>query len=296
MKLLLTGSTGFLGKVILEQLRNYDIITLGRKDCDIQSDLTTGPVVLPEVSAVIHAAGKAHMIPGNQKESEDFFTVNVRGTENLLLSLVKSPPSVFVFISSVAVYGQSQGNLIDETAELNATDPYGKSKVLAEKLIMDWCGQYSVKLCVLRLPLVAGPTPPGNLKSMIKGIAKGYYVNIAGGKSRKSIVMGRDIARIIPTAMATGGIFNLTDGQNPTIKELSDLISRQLGKTLPPNVPMWFAKSLALVGDLLGKKAPFNSDILRKLTADLTFDDSKARETLQWSPDQVLKVFSITGK
>ncbi|MBC7915293.1 MAG: hypothetical protein H7Y07_14350 [Pyrinomonadaceae bacterium] len=48
------------------------------------------------------------------------------------------------------------------------------------------------------------------------------------------------------------------------------------------------------MGDILGKRAPINSVKLKKITSDLTFDDSKAREILGWNPTPVLKGFKVS--
>ena len=54
---------------------------------------------------------------------------------------------------------------------------------------------------------------------------------------------------------------------------------------------MSFAKIIGSIGDLLGNKAPLNTLKLKKITSDLTFDDSKARENLGWNPEKVLEYF-----
>lgn len=289
MKILLTGSTGFLGRIILKELRDFQVITLSRTNSAINADLTAGKIELPKVNAVIHAAGKAHIVPKTQKEIEEFNLVNVIGTENLLNSLQANLPESFVFISSVSVYGRIDGNLISEEEPLNAKDPYGISKIQAEKLVKSWCKINNVRLSILRLPLLVGARPPGNLGGMIKAIRNGYYVNIAGGKARKSMVIAQDVACIIPKAFSTEGTYNLTDGFHPSVSDLSRKIALQLGKHQSINIPAWSAVILAKAGDLLGRKFPFNSVKLNKLTSDLTFDDSKARTTLGWAPNPVLE-------
>ena len=293
MKILLTGSTGFLGRTILKELSNFQVVTVSRNNSEINADLTAGKIELPKVNAVIHAAGKAHLVPKTQKEIVEFATVNVGGTENLLNSLETNLPESFVFISSVSVYGRLEGDLISEEASLNASDPYGLSKIQAEAMIESWCLRNNVKLSILRLPLLVGANPPGNLGSMIRAIRKGYYFNIAGGSARKSMVMAQDVARIIPKVIKVGGIYNLTDGFHPTISELSQMIASQLGKGQPKNIPKWAAEIMAVVGDLLGQKSPFNSYKLHKLIADLTFDDSKARLEVGWAPNAVLESLNI---
>jgi nucleoside-diphosphate-sugar epimerase len=93
----------------------------------------------------------------------------------------------------------------------------------------------------------------------------------------------------IPKVIKVGGIYNLTDGFHPSVSELSHHIAIQFGKKKLVNVPLWVARILAKTGDLLGRKSPFNSNKLHKLTANLTFDDSKARRELGWAPKPVVE-------
>ncbi len=296
MNLLLTGSSGFLGKELKKNLiSEVDLFELNRSSGNYLFDLSdvTPTFDLP-FNLVIHAAGKAHSVPKNEAEKQDFFNVNVKGTSNLLKGLENSGfPKSFVFISSVAVYGKKSEKLINESENLSAKDPYGQSKIQAEKLIQAWCEKHNVICTILRLPLIAGLNPPGNLGSMIKGIQKGYYFNIAGGKAKKSMVLVEDVAGIILRAGEIGGIYNLTDGYHPSFTELSELIAKQLNKNKPGNIPIWLARVISKAGDLLGSKAPINSNKLRKITLDLTFDDSKARKLLGWNPSPVLEGFKI---
>ena len=159
--------------------------------------------------------------------------------------------------------------------------------------MLKWCTENNVTCTILRLPLVVGLNPPGNLGAMIKGIRKGYYFNIARGSTKKSMVLASDVAKYLLKASEIGGIFNLTDGYHPSFFELSENISRQLGKSRLKNLPFWLAKVLARTGDLFADKSPFNSDRLSKITSNLTFDDSKARKAFGWNPTSVLKGFKI---
>jgi nucleoside-diphosphate-sugar epimerase len=137
-----------------------------------------------------------------------------------------------------------------------------------------------------------GENPIGNLESMINGIQSGYFFNICGIAPKKSMVLAEDVANVILRAARVGGVYNLTDGYNPSIVELSNLISRQLGKKEPLYLPFWLIKILAMLGDLLGFNF-FNSSKLDKITTDLTFNDSKARNAFGWNPTPVLKGFNI---
>lgn len=298
MKILLTGASGFLGSILLQEFlsQGHSLKTLGRgNNDDLKCNLSSNaPILLSEsFDMVVHCAGKAHSIPKTTLEKQEFFDVNVRGTRNLLEGLVSNLPKFFIFISTVAVYGLEEGTMINEESPRLATDPYGKSKIQAEQLVQDWCFKNNVICTILRLPLIAGPNPPGNLKSMINGIKKGYYFNIAHGKARKSIVLAKDVAHIIPIAAAIGGTYNLTDNYHPSFAELAKLIANQLNKSEPSNIPSWLATCIGKLGNLLGQKAPLNTKKLYKITSDLTFDDTKAFRLLHWKPSPVLKGFKI---
>ena len=294
---LLTGSTGFLGCYISKTIsENNLLVTLSRnsKQYSICLDRKV-PVFSEKFDLVIHSAGKAHSVPKTSLEKQAFFDVNSIGTQNLLngLEVSQSLPKAFIFISSVAVYGRESGVNISENTPLLAKEPYGLSKIQAEQLVLNWCKRNNVICTILRLPLLAGVNPLGNLGAMVKGIKKGYYFNIAGGNAKKSMVLAEDVARSILKVSEIGGIYNLTDGYHPSFAELSNNISIQLGKRKPMHMPMWLARIIAKFGDLLGTKAPLNTNKLKKITSDLTFDDSKARETFGWNPTHVLEAFKI---
>ncbi len=300
MKVLLTGSNGFLGNIIYQKIQATCIVsTLGRRNSDYCVDLGSGERInfKEKFELVIHFAGKAHNTPKTNEDEKEFFNINVKGTKHLLDSLIYSGiPKQFVFISSVSVYGMTEGILINESALLQAIDPYGKSKIKAEEMVQKWCNDNNVICTIFRLPLVVGPNPPGNLGAMINAIRKGYYFNIGGGKAKKSMVLATDIARFILKAAEIGGIYNLSDGYHPSFKELSKNIASQIGKNNIFNLPKFFAQLLAKFGDILGNKFPFNSSQLLKITTTLTFDDTKARIAFGWKPTSVLDGFKLNKK
>lgn len=291
-KTLITGSSGFLGNIIYELFINHtqDIQTFGKgPDCDFQGDLLGNIPDLPPFERVIHIAGKAHTYPKTAAEKQEFFQVNEEGTKQLCKALENTGklPAQLVFISTVAVYGREVGTGIQEEAPLLGTSPYALSKIRAEGFLLDWGKQHGVKILILRLPLVAGPNPPGNLGKLIQAIKKGRYLSIGGGKARKSMVLAGDVAELILHAAEAEGIYNLTDGEHPSFRELEEVISQHHQVNLPKVLPLGLAKLIGKVGDVL----PFfsvNSDTIQKMTLDLTFDDSKARRDLGWKPRRVL--------
>ncbi|NDV81528.1 NAD(P)-dependent oxidoreductase [Bacteroides sp. 51] len=297
MGLLFTGASGFLGASILPLLtKHYEVITAGLKDKDtIRVDLSKEiPTLSGVLDIVLHAAGKAHSVPKTKEEEQVFFDVNLQGTKNLCAALEKSGlPKSFIFISTVAVYGCEFGENITENHPLNGNTPYALSKIQAEQYLTEWCEKHHVCLSILRPSLIAGPNPPGNLGAMINGIKTGRYLSIAGGKAKKSVLMVQDIANLIPILAEKGGIYNVCDSYHPSFGELEMIISKQLNRKKPVSIPYWMAKSMALVGDCLGKKAPINSLKLKKITESLTFSNDKAISELGWKPLNVLDNFKI---
>ena len=296
-KLLFTGGTGFLGKNVMPILsQKYEVTTCGiTLDDMIKANLAKEVPALPEhYDIVLHACGKAHMVPKTEEEKQAFYDVNYIGTIHLCDALEKvGVPKALVFISTVAVYGLDTGELVTEDHPLNGTTPYADSKKQAEDYLTKWCESHGVILGILRPSLLAGKNAPGNLGAMVNGVKKGFYVNIAGGKVKKSIMMAKDIAILLPLVAEKGGVYNVCDDYHPTFGEISKSVAKQLGKHKPLNIPYWMAWCMAKVGDLLGKKSPFNSYRLTKMTESLTFSNEKAKRVLGWLPLDVLTNYEI---
>lgn len=296
-KLLFTGASGFLGNNIRSILEEkYDVHTLGLTDNDdIKINLAKEiPSINSHYDIVLHACGKAHVLPRTEAEKQAFYDVNYQGTVNLCAALEKvGAPKSLIFISTVAVYGCEYGDMITEAHPLEGTSPYAESKIMAEKYLTEWCTKNGVKLGILRPSLLAGKNAPGNLGALVNGIKKGFYMDIAGGKVVKSILMAEDIARLVPLVVEKGGIYNVCDTRQPSYGEISMSIAKQLCKGKPLSIPYWMAWCMAKVGDLLGSKAPFNTYKLEKMTKSLTFSNEKARRELGWEPLDVLENYKV---
>lgn len=295
-KLLFTGGTGFLGhniKPILD--KNYQVTTIGISNEDnIKANFVNNVPLLPkQYDIILHAAGKAHIYPKTPEEIQAFYDVNYKGTVNLCKALENSGvPKAFIFISTSAVYGIDNGNYVTEDYPLKGSSPYAKSKIMAEEFLTEWCKKNNVILSILRPSLIAGYNAPGNLGAMVKGIKTGAYLSIAHGKARKSLLMAQDIANLVPVLEDKGGIYNICDNDHPSFGELESLIALQLGKRKPISIPYWFAKFLALIGDVIGK-FPINSARLSKIVISDTISSKKAQKELGWIPMSTLKNYKI---
>jgi nucleoside-diphosphate-sugar epimerase len=293
----ITGYNGFLGNILGDVLskngqKAQDINVLSDKKIDI-----TKPFNLTKPDGdfvIIHSAGKAHSIPKSEDEKKVFYEVNENGTQNICNALKPYLVSVkgFVFISTVSVYGLDSGIGINENFPLCAQSPYGVSKIRAEKYLAQWGLENNVPVLILRLPLISGPTPPGNLGKMIKGISTGKYFSIKNGAARRSVVMAEDVAICIKNNISKTGTYNLTDGYHPTFREIEKVIAVQLNKKMPKNLPVAAATLLGILGDFISF-FPVNSMTIQKMSEDLIFDDQKARIELNWHPNIVIEKFKL---
>lgn len=291
--MLLSGVSGFLGKYI-KTLYSNPVDTIGRSIEDTYFFDFSNPheIAIDKVyNQVVHCAGLAHE-KGQAAEADLFDKINVQGTKAFLNSLEQALPEQFVFISSVAVYGLSSGKGTNEETKLKSLDPYGSSKIEAETIVLEWGEKHNVKVLILRLPLIAGKNPPGNLGKIISGISSGHYFSVGGGKARRSMVMAEDVAKVIFQSSNKGGIYNLSDGYHPSFREIEACIATQLNKPLPRAIPGGLARLIGKAGDLI-PGAPVNSATIQKMINDLTFDDYKARKELNWSPRKVIDHFKI---
>ena len=153
-KLLITGGAGFIGSVLTAYLldHGYEVVVLDdlstghSKTIDSRASLTKVSILeksalveaLVGVNTVIHCAAKS--LVGESVSSPELYSqVNIEGTRVLLEAMKETGVSNIVFSSTAAVYGDSKIQPITESSEINPVNPYGKSKIEAERLISTFC-------------------------------------------------------------------------------------------------------------------------------------------------------------
>ena len=295
-KYLISGSTGFLGKFIIDELASEAYDSIGRgKSNTIKFDFARSEIPLTvtgKYDFLIIASGHAHVMKSNDTEKLLHFNVNYIGTQKLVNSLDVKALKGVVYVSSIAVYGENMKIPFREEDDLLGESPYAKSKIAAEEYLMRWSQQNNIPVLILRVPLIAGKFPPGNLGAMIAAIRKKSYFSVARGKARRSMVLAGDLAKYIVSNCGKHGVYNLSDGVHPSFRELETLISKQLNVSPPKEMPLFVAKIAAKAGDAFSF-LPINSLRLKKLMCDLIIDDSKARRETDWQPRAVIKNLEI---
>ena len=289
--ILLTGHTGFLGSVIYKSLvKEFVVYTLGRsEDCDYRVDFLNwdGKLELKHsIDAVVHVAGLAH---GKSTSEKDMLRVNYDIVTSLASICEARGIKNFVFISSVAVYGKSFGSALDETIECKPTSVYGESKLKSEKHIHNWVMQDSKRSQIsLRLPLILGPNPPGNLGKLIASIQSGKHIYLKRNEARKSIVFASDVASFISNWLKNdekkSGTINLTSGEAPTFNWIEKMIRHYTGVKFFFTFPVGLVwKITVAIKQHLGISIP----ILGKIFYPLTFSDQLARTKFNYQSKEL---------
>jgi nucleoside-diphosphate-sugar epimerase len=306
VRVLVTGASGFIGQHLVNKLEwnGFKVNTLVRSSRNynvsantsiFEGDILDADVLgkaVDDVEIVFHLVAKTHDLL-NIDNAKDYYKINVEGTRILLNACSHSNIKHFIFISSVKAMAEESGDALDESYVPLPTTPYGESKLMAENLVINYGNSYCFKTTVLRLPLVYGPGNKGNIFKMIEAIDNRRFVMIGRGFNKRSMV---NVGNVVDMAMAVidqeiadKKVYLITDGLDYTVRYLYEIISKRLGKkALPFYVPMGIAKMVAIAGDTVGKvrgkPLPFNFDVLRKLSASLTFSSRRIQKDLGLKP------------
>lgn len=146
--ILITGSSGFIGKALLLKLQENFIVTgLDSSHGSITEKDYFAPYLDKSISHVFHLAAKT-FVPDSWENTYDFYNINVIGTENVLEFCRKTDASL-TYISAY-IYGQPEKLPISETHSINPNNPYAHSKYLAEQLCHFYSREFNVKITVIR--------------------------------------------------------------------------------------------------------------------------------------------------
>ena len=309
MKAFLTGATGFIGGNVTRKLldRGDQVKALVRspqkaKDLEqkgvelVQGDLSTDKETLRAAmegcDAVFHIAA-VYKVGIPAKERPAMYESNVKGTERVLDAAVEAGVSKVVYVSTVAVFGATDGKVVDETHERNGGDflsYYDETKYESHRIAKDRIGN-GAPVVIVQPGGVYGPGDHSELGNFIDQARTGKLKLMMFGDLGLTFVHVDDVAAGILLAHDKGkvGESYVLGGQRGTMRELVDTTAELAGTKAPKReMPVAMIKMSAPFGPVLGKVMGFppNFKELIKTSDGVTWwaSDEKARSELGYSP------------
>ncbi|HET6522266.1 MAG TPA: UDP-glucose 4-epimerase GalE, partial [Geminicoccaceae bacterium] len=175
LRILVTGGAGYIGSHVVRQLREaghavivYDNLSTGHRWAVGDAELVVGDLAdrrhLEAVlaarafDAVLHFA--AHIWVGESlAEPIKYYRNNTANALRLFEACARCGVQRLVFSSTAAVYGEPEWVPIPETAPLAPINPYGASKMMAERMLADVAAVCGLRYAILRYFNVAGADP-----------------------------------------------------------------------------------------------------------------------------------------
>ena len=293
MKYILIGGSGFIGQHFRKILSDDIILNLdidegvnntSFQNCNIlnSEELSKFSGSFDEDITLIHLAA-VHF-----DFQKFYFETNVNGTENILNFISENDRiKKYVFFSSVATYGNSEFGK-DENSVQDPVNDYGKSKLEAEKIILNWHKKHTSKqVIIIRPAVVFGEYNFGNVFNLIQQIRNGFFAIIGDGKNIKSIAYAGNIVDSVLFCLNNIDeplyIYNYCDYPQMHISDQSNLISSLLSKIKPIRISFFLTKIITIPIDLLekiiGKDLKINSMRVKKFTVSTYFKSDKIRKS-----------------
>ena len=292
----LSGGAGFLGLHLARRLldegndvRTLDVVPLDDRELETSVEELRGDVRNPAdvrrlvagADVVVHAAAALPI----QASRASIRSVNVHGTENVLLAARDAGVARVVFISSTAVYGVPEKHPIEEDDPLVGVGWYGESKIDGEAL----CRVAAVETTIIRPKTFIGPERLGVFEILFDWIREGRRIYILGdGHNRYQLLAVEDlvdgIVRAAATAAAANETFNLGATEFGTVREdLRALIAHAgSGSRLQP-IPARPAEVILRALELL-RMSPLAEWHYKTAHRDSFVDVGKAQRLLGWNP------------
>ncbi|MEZ9408608.1 NAD-dependent dehydratase [Vibrio lentus] len=295
MKLLVTGSTGFVGARVVElaEESDWEVVSVVRQSSRTQPNFFLVSSIGPEtdwsnafkgVDCIVHCAARVHQMNESEQDALTAYRdTNTFGTLNLAKQAVDAGVKRFVFVSSIKVNGEfSEPNLPFEP-NLNNTpqDPYGLSKYEAEVELAKLSKETGLEVVIIRPPLVYGPGVKANFLSMMRLIDKGIPLPFGAIKNQRSLVFLDNLSDLILTCCehpsAPGRTFLVSDDNDVSTTQLMRTIALSMGKAprlLP--IPMsWIQAGTSVLN---------KQHIAQRVCGSLQVEIGLTKEILGWEP------------
>lgn len=290
MTILLTGATGFIGKVLTFNTNDEKLKCVVRygethsfddyyRIDSIHSRTDWSGAFKDNVESVLHLAGLAH---SSAFTDEEYFEVNTQGTLHLAEEAVKAGVKRFVFVSSIGVNGtRTKGVPYDETSLPSPHNSYAQSKYLAERGLWALSEKSGLEVVIVRPTLVYGLSAPGNFGMLTKLVNRLPVLPFGFATNRRNFIAVQNLSDLLLTCAthpdAAGHTFLASDAETVSIKDFTNAIAKGLGKKvvqLP--IPICLIR---FFGRLAGKSA-----IVEQLFGNLEVDSSNIKQVLGWTP------------
>jgi nucleoside-diphosphate-sugar epimerase len=298
-KILVTGSSGFLGAALVEHLAHLPdahIVAVSRRATPNSSPtVTTGSVaglnadtpwqaVLQDVDTVVHAAARVHVMHDTAADPLSLYRdVNALGTLNLAKQAAAAGIRRFIFISTIKVNGEStaRGEHFRADDVPNPSDAYALSKHEAEQGLLALAKTCAMEVVIIRPVLVYGPGVKANFLQLMRTLRKGVPLPLGAVNNARSLVSLDNLIDLIRVCIdhpaAANQIFLVSDGEDLSTTELARRIRTHM------RVATWLIpvpESLIMLGaTLLGRKP-----VAERVLGSLCVDIAKNHERLQWQP------------
>ncbi len=294
-RILVTGATGFAGSALVPALveAGWQVRACGRDasrkpvNCEFVSldlaDETALDSLVSQMDAVVHLAARVHVMRETAGDPlSEFKRANVNVTARLFDAAISHKVRHFIFASSLKVHGESShGGAIRETDPLQPEDPYGLSKIEAERLLLARQAGQNIGVTIFRLPLMYGPGVKGNFLRLAKLVARGLPLPFALSNNRRSLLyIGNFCSAILASldqVSPSPRTFLLSDGHDLSTGDLIRGIARAMGRQA--NLFPLPISLLRLAASMTG----FGAEVCR-LTDSLQVDISQIRKELDWTP------------
>jgi nucleoside-diphosphate-sugar epimerase len=270
MRVVVTGASGFIGRAVVPALRarGHQVIAPGRAALGDLAGFTDWPAQLAGSDAVVHLAALAHSrgVAGARLRA-----VNVDAP--LALGRAAAAAGVkMLLLSSVKALGEETPRRpFDDASPPAPRDAYGRAKAAAEAGLRALPG---LSLTVLRPPLVYGPGVKANFLALLRALARGWPLPLAGIENRRSLLYAGNLAdaviRCLEAPLASGKTYGVTDGAPLSTPALCRALAAALGVK---------ARLFSCPAALLELAPP-----ARTLTRSLVIDDGPIRRELGWAP------------
>lgn len=309
MKALVTGGSGFIGTRLADELRSrgVDVRILDKAAIDSHRAVTVVGDIR-DARAVEDACDGMDIVFHLAAEHRDdvrpislYEEVNVQGTRNLVEAASSKGIKQIVFTSTVAVYGLRNETAVEDAAP-DPFNEYGRSKLRAEELLLEWVEQdRSRGVTIVRPCVVFGEGNRGNVSNLISQIRSGKFIMIGRGGNKKSMAYVGNVVRFLAAQVnAPRGLLvvNYADKPDMTTRDLVRAVCRILGipdKTRPA-IPVWLGLAAGYVCDALAflarRKLPVSAIRVRKFCAETTVATDRLERmgfTRSWDLEQGLQ-------